>query len=549
MTVAGTDPVVVVEGLEVRYGRGPSAVAAVRGVSFEVGRGEVFGLVGPSGCGKSTTCGALLGLLGPSATVTARRLDLEGESLLDLDDKGWRGVRGQRVALIPQHPRTALSPLVPVGRQLDWYLGPDAVARHGADLEALGLESVVARPRDLPSSFSGGQLQRLVIAVATLGASPVLLLADEPTSTLDPTVAATVLDVLAAARRAREASMVFVSHDLAVVAQVCDRVGVMDRGELVEVAPPAELFDAPRHEVTRRLVAALPTRRAASSGSAIGSAIGSAPVEPAAPPVLELDHLYCYHGRAEGRRGPSSAVVVRAVDDVSLVVCPGELAALVGESGSGKTTLARVVAGALAPTAGVVRLDGVELTAARTREDRRRIQLVGQHPRSALNRRRRLVDVLDQVQRVHGIGAGRGERAERSAAMLARVGLGADALRRRPLELSGGELARAVLARALLVGPRLLVLDEPTASLDPPVKRAVLDLVGELRDELGLTVVLITHELDLAWSVADTVSVMERGQLVASGSLAEVLDGPQHPRTAALLASVPADPRRGSAIR
>lgn len=535
--MTGADsPVVAVEDLHVRFGRGAGAVEAVRGVSFEVGRGEVFGLVGPSGCGKSTTCGALLGLLGSSATVAARRLELEGDALLGLDEQGWRRVRGRRIALVPQHPRAALSPLVAVGRQLDWYLGPDAVARHVDDLRALGLDSVVARPRDLPSSFSGGQLQRLVIAIATLGASPALLLADEPTSTLDPTVAATVLEVLAAVRRERGASMVFVSHDLAVVAQVCDRVGVMDRGELVEVASPVELFESPRHEATRRLVAALPAPRPTSS-----PARATAPATE--PPVLEVDHVYCYHGRAPGRSGPPSAVVVRAVDDVSLVVRPGELAALVGESGSGKTTLARVIAGALAPTAGIVRLDGVELAPARTREDRRRIQLVGQHPRSALNRRRRLADVLEQVQRVHGIGADRGERTERSAAVLARVGLGAEALRRRPLELSGGELARAVLARALLVDPRLLVLDEPTASLDPPVKRAVLDLVGELRDELGLTVVLITHELDLAWSVADTVTVMDQGQVVASGTLSAVLDGARHPRTAALLASVPADPR------
>ncbi|MEZ5180056.1 MAG: ATP-binding cassette domain-containing protein [Acidimicrobiales bacterium] len=527
-------PVLVVDGLHVRYGHGDGVVAAASDVGFEVGRGEVFGLVGPSGCGSRPPAGRCSASSGRRHRCRRAGSSSRGGPCWG-STTGWRRVRGRRIALVPQHPRSALTPIVAVGRQLDWYLGPHAVDRHAADLRALGLESVVARPRDLPSSFSGGQLQRLVIAIATLGSSPALLLADEPTSTLDPTVAASVLDVLAEARRRTGSAMLFVSHDLAVVAQVCDRVGVMDAGRLVEVGSPLELFEAPRHEVTRRLVDALPTRRRASAPARTSPAGG--------PPVLELDHLYRYHGRAPGRSGPPSAVVVRAVDDVSLAVAPGELAAVVGESGSGKTTLARVVAGALAPTAGVVRLDGVELSAARSRGDRRRIALVGQHPRSAFNRRRRLGAALDQVQRVHGIGASRAERTDRSAGMLARVGLGAEALGRRPQELSGGELARAALARALLVEPRLLVLDEPTASLDPPVKRAVLDLVDELRRDLGLAVVLITHELDLAWTVADTVSVLDHGRLVASGPLAAVLDGDRHPRVAALLERVPADPR------
>jgi len=524
-----------VRDLRVSYAAPGGLVAAVRGISFDVAPGEVFGLVGESGSGKTSVCGALLGLLGSGASMTADVLALQGDDLSGLDQRGWHQVRGRRIALIPQQPMTALTPLTPVGRQLDWYLGRGAVERYADDLGAIGLDVVIERPRDLPSSFSGGQLQRLVIAMATFGATPALLLADEPTSTLDVTVRASVLELLAELRQRTGVGMVHVSHDLAVVADVCDRVGVMQRGELVEVAPAAQLFADPQHPYTRSLVAASgPIRRRAVRAVPDPVRVLAAD-DRGGVPALEIEQLYHYFGRSLGGGAPRWASVVRAIDDVSLRIEPGEILALVGESGSGKTTLARAVAGALAPTAGFIRLAGRDLGPDRSPVDRRAIQLVAQDPRSALNRRRRVGHALDQAQRVHGVGGDRRARAGSAAVMFERVGLLPEHLRRRPNELSGGELARVVLARALLLSPELLVLDEPTASLDAETTRAVVDLVADLRAELGLTVLIVTHELPVARAIADRVAVMYQGRVVEQGPTDEVFDHPTDPYARTLL--------------
>lgn len=557
-----TDPLLVARGLRVRYpgptGPGPHD-DAVRDATFSVDRGEVLGLVGASGCGKSSILGALAGLLAPGARVTADELRLAGHDLLDLDRRGWQRLRQRDLGLIPQQPMTALTPTVAVGRQLDWYLGARAVERHADRLRELGLHQVVDRPGDLPSRFSGGQLQRLLIAVNTLDRRPALLLADEPTSTLDVTVQATVLDHLRDLRADGDLAMVLVSHDLAVIAHHADRVGVVHRGELVELAPVGRLFEAPTHPVTRALVAAVP-RRSAGRGSrpAAGSPglAGSAtttPVPPTVPagapapgadgspsaPLLQVDRLYHYFGRAGTRRGRRGGVgrVVRAVDEVDLTVERGEAVAVVGESGSGKTTLARVVAGALVPTAGTVRLHGAVLDGPRRLVDRRRVQLVGQNPRAALNPRRAVGHALDQAQRVHGIAADRRERRRRAAAALELVLLRPELADRRPSELSGGELARVVLARALLVDPELLILDEPTASLDAAVKATVLDVLAEVRRRTGVTLLVITHELATARALAERVAVMHQGRLVEIGPTAGVLATPDHHHTRALVAS------------
>lgn len=538
-------PAIDVDDLHVTYDGPAGPVHAVRGVSFSVAPGEVFGIVGGSGSGKSSVLNALLGLHGDRTTVAATTLSLGGTDLRALDDAGWRALRGRRMALIPQHPMTALAPTTPVGRQLDWYLGEDALTRHGDDLARLGLDAVLERPGDLPSSFSGGQLQRLVIAIATFGSRPEVLLADEPTSTLDATVQSAVLEVLAEQRARLRSAMVYVSHDLALVAQVCDRVGVVHRGELVEVAPASDLFREPEHPFTRALVDAAAPRTTARRRPPAEPITASGPAEAAtaaAPPLLAVDRLYHYFGGRAHARGPVSSRVVRAVDDVSLRVEAGQVLAIVGESGSGKTTLARAVAGAISPTAGTIAFDGRELVGPRAPDDRRRIQLVAQNSRSALNRRRSVGHALDQAQRVHGIGAGRVDRRERSVEMLERVGLSPDHLRRRPARLSGGELARVVLARSLLLSPRLLLLDEPTASLDAQVKGQVLDLLAELRSLLDLTIVVITHELPTARALADDTAVMQAGCLVEHGPTAQVLTAPEAAYTRTLLASEPRPP-------
>lgn len=558
-------PVLQVADLRVTYAGPTGVVDAVRNVSFDIAPGEVVGLVGESGSGKSSICTALLGLHGSSSTVASSALTLAGQDLRGLDQSGWRAVRGAEVALIPQHPMTALSAITPVGRQLDWYLGDDAVARYADQLRAIGLHVVVDRPGDLPDAFSGGQLQRLVIAIATFGSRPALLVADEPTSTLDATVQANVLDVLAEQRSRLGIAMLFVSHDLSVVAQVCDRVGVMQAGELVELAPVRDLFDRPQHPYTQALVAALPTLTSTAVSSAdVGSRptvartapVGTGPtgleasastsrgsIDAPAIPLLTISGLHHVYPRRLGRRGIVETEETRAVDGVDLTVMEGSVTALVGESGSGKTTVAQAVAGAFTATAGEISLDDRRLTEDRTVRDRRLIQLVSQNPRAALNRRRNLAHALDQAQRVHDIGGDRASRAKAALAMLERVGLDDRHLTRRPSALSGGELARAVLARSLLLSPRLLILDEPTASLDTQVKAMVLELLNELRQELSLTLLVITHELPTAQAIADEVAVMSNGRIVEHGPTERVFTAPEHPYTRALLASIPADPR------
>lgn len=526
-----------IRGLRIRYGQGPGAADAVCGIDLDIARGEVVALVGESGSGKTSICRAAIGVSGARATVSADRLEVGGRSLLGARPATWHAVRRSLVAFVPQQPMNALVPTVAVGRQLDWHLGAGALARYEADLASLGLDAVLARPTDLPAGFSGGQLQRLVIAIATLGGEPSLIIADEPTSTLDATVSVAVLDALLARQRRLGAGMAFVSHDLATVAGLADRVVVVDRGEAVESGPVAEVLGRPSHRRTQELLDALAaTRRQRSDGHG---------PKPAGPPRLRVDHAYCYFGGAgrPGSASPPTASVVRAVDDVSLELRAGTVTALVGESGSGKTTLARLIAGAQAATAGEVLLDGVALGNDRTLAQRRAIQLVSQDHRGAFNRRRTLRHALDQVQRVHGIGTHRQDRHARAVATIERVGLRAEHLARRPRELSGGEAARMALARALLLSPEVLVLDEPTAGLDAAVRAAVLDLLADLRAADALAMLVITHEIDVARALASEVAVMHHGQLVEVGPADQVLATPADPYTQALLASVPAAPQ------
>ena len=526
-------PLLEIRDLRVSYESPDHPVRALTGVDLTVHAGEVVGLVGASGCGKSSLCGAIAGLLPPAARVEAAALSFDGHDLRSLDRKGWERLRGRDMALLPQQPMTALTPTVPVGRQLDWYLGRDAITRYEHDLRALELDVVVERGDDLPGTFSGGQLQRLLIALVTLAREPKLLLADEPTSTLDTTVQAVVLDRLTELRDTRELAMLFVSHDLAVVAQVCSRVGVVHDGRVVEDVPAEALFSDPVHPASQALVRALPRRRFVPAATPTRSP------ETRPGPVLEVDRLYHYYGSRDTPRWGTRRPVVRAVDEVSLSVDRGEIVAVVGESGSGKSTLARAMAGALTPTAGTISLDGRDITSERSLDDRRSIQLVNQNPRSALNRRRSIGHALDQAQRVHGLGSNPAGRRKRSLAQLEMVHLASRHLERRPHELSGGELARVVLARALLLDPKVLVLDEPTSSLDAPVKAAIVRLVRELRDEVGVALVVITHELPIARRVADRVAVMHQGRVVEEGPVESVLAHPTDPYTRSLLKSEP----------
>ncbi|HRW36169.1 MAG: ABC transporter ATP-binding protein [Acidimicrobiales bacterium] len=506
-------PALDVRGLRVVHGHGASRAESVQGVDLHLAAGEVLAIVGESGSGKSTICRALLGLVGPDGHVAADRLAIGGDDLARASERRWRTARGRAVVLVPQHASRSLSPTVGVGRQVERFLGRDALARYADDLRHLGLEAVLERPGDLPDRFSGGQLHRLVLALATLGRRPALIVADEPTGSLDAAIARTTIALLDARRAELGAGMVLVTHDLGLAAEVADRVAVLHDGVVVEEGPTAAVLGSPTHPRTRALVAARP-------------GLVTTSVVSAAVPVVAGRNLYRYHG---GER------VVRAVDDVTIEVGAGELVAVVGASGSGKSTLGRLLCGAEAPTAGDLELDGerIDRTGARRLVDA--VQLVVQDPRGALNPARRVGHALVQAQRARGQGADRAERRRLAEEALASVGLAPELLGRRPCTLSGGEVARVAIARALLARPRALVLDEPTGALDREVQVQVLATIDRLRRASGIAVVLITHDLEVAAS-ADRVVVLDAGQVVDAGAPAHVLAAPSHAATAALVA-------------
>jgi peptide/nickel transport system ATP-binding protein len=525
-------PALEVTGLRVRHPGQRDGSEAVRGVDLRVTADEVVAVVGASGSGKSSLCSALIGLTPPTAEVAATRLAIGGRDLTGATDRTWRSVRGRTVVLVPQHGARSLAPTVPVGRQLRWHLGGDALVRHRGALEDLGLHEVLDRPDDLPHQFSGGQLHRLVLALATVGRTPALIIADEPTGSLDAAIAAKVIGSLDERRRAIGAGLVLVTHDLELATAVGHRLAVVDQGRIVEVGSTAEVIARPAHPRTRALLDARP------GGPALGRrTAGRQHRDPrpdqgpgSEPPILVGRNLYRYFGAA-GTGRP----VVRAVDDVDVELIGGATTALVGASGSGKSTLARILAGADRPTAGDLVLAGRSIDRDAVAELQRAVALVGQDPRSALNRRRSVGHALIQVQRLHGVGRTRRDRRDRALAVLEAVGLRAAHLGQRPRTLSGGEVARVVLARALLTEPRVLVLDEPTAALDREVQVEVLALVHRLQADHGFAVLLITHDLALAAGAADALLVIDGGRIVERGAASTVLDDPRHDVTASLV--------------
>ncbi len=539
-------PVVLsVENLDVTYPRRGGDVAAVRGVTFQLHEGEALGIVGETGSGKTTTMSALLRLLPQRALVRADAMRLGDRDLTALSDGELRRLRGRELSLIPQRPMTSLSPVTRLGKQLERLdRRPGGAAAPRPELSALlarvGLGPLAERLRAYPHEFSGGQLQRILIAIASLAPQPQILFADEPTATLDVTVQGQILALLSELRAELGLSLVMITHDLGVVAQTCDRVIVMQRGEIVETASVQELFARPRHPYTAQLLADLTRPPAVRGRSASG--------DPAAP-RLRVAGVSCSYARP-GTRRRGGRQAVPAVQDVSLTIPAGETLALVGESGCGKSTLAKALVGLLTPVAGTIMLDGLDVTRERVgRGQRSGLQLISQNPFSSLNRRRTIAHALTQALAVRGATPA-DEREQRARELLEQVGLDASHLGRYASELSGGQLQRVAIARALAAEPRTLVLDEPTASLDVSVTARIVDLLVELQGRLGLTYVWITHEIDVARHVSEQTAVMYLGRIAEQGPTEQVLHRPRHPYTASLLASMPVpDPTRRATFR
>ncbi|MFT2692791.1 dipeptide ABC transporter ATP-binding protein [Clavibacter zhangzhiyongii] len=545
-----------VEDLRVAFG----GVPVVHGVSLRIAPGECLALVGTSGSGKSVTARSLLGLAGSGAEVRADVLEVGGRDLRAAGPREWRRVRGSGVGLVLQDALSSLDPLRPVGREIG-----DALRLHGMRdpqarqarvlelLERVGMPEPATRARQRSGELSGGLRQRALLAAA-IALDPPLLVADEPTTALDATVQARILDLLADLRTRGQATLL-VSHDLAVVARLADRVAVMHDGRIVEEGPTAEVLRAPAHRRTRALVAAVPTGvprgvpLLEARLAAAAAATAAAPAVPAAERDADARHsdapapddrvVLRATGLARSYRGPGGSVRT-AVDDVSLEVRRGRTLGLVGGSGSGKTTVARLLLALEEPDAGDVTLDGAPWSGIPERERRARRPRVGavyQDPLASFDPRWSVERILRDALAV--AGRARADAFDSPSTLLAQVGLDPAVLPRRPARLSGGQRQRVAIARALAARPEVLVCDEPVSALDIAVQAQVLDLLDDLQRRLGLGLLLISHDLGVVAHMSDEVAVMSEGRVVERGSADDVLARPTHPVTRALLEAVP----------
>jgi peptide/nickel transport system ATP-binding protein len=578
-----------VRDLSVSFATRDGEVRAVDGVSFTLARGEVLALVGESGSGKSVCAMTLMGLTrGPNATIAGRAM-FDGRDLVGASEAQLRRVRGAELAMVFQDPQSSLNPVYRVGDQIAEQIRAHeplvsrarALERAGELMERLGIGGAGLdrreRVRAYPHELSGGMRQRVMIAMAlSLGAK--VLLADEPTTALDVTVQAQILAQLRDLRDERDLGILLITHDFGVVADIADRIAVMQAGRIVEQGTPAQIFEEPEHPYTRGLLEALrplamarPARAreapargggalvgaagapageggasAGERGASAGTCADGRPSRARGAALLEVRDLRVeYAGR--GRRSPR----IVALDGVSLAVAPGETLAIVGESGCGKTTLLRAIARLVEPSAGTVRLGGRDLAAASRRElarARRDLGMVFQDPQASLNPRRRVGATLERALRARGLGAV--EARSDAGRLLERVGLKPAQAKRYPHELSGGERQRVGIARALAgalgshdgertSGPQLVLLDEPVSSLDASLRRGVIDLLIELQSELDCAYVLVSHDFTTVEAVADRIAVMRSGQVLELGEAGELLAHPVHPYTRELLAACP----------
>ena len=522
---------------------GARQVKAVDDISFNIPKGETFCLVGESGSGKSVSALSVIRLLPEGvATHPSGEIIFNDQDLLKLDDAGIRAVRGSQIAMIFQEPMTSLNPVLSIGEQITEALyahRPDisdseAEQRTIKALEQVQIAHAIRRFHDYPHQLSGGQRQRVMIAMA-LACEPQLLIADEPTTALDVTVQAEILRLMRQIQDDTGMSMLFITHDFGVVAQMAQWVGVMQQGQLVESGSCASVLHKPQHAYTQQLLAALPENLVKPKLHAAFEQ------KSPATPLLSIRDLKVWFPINKGllRR---TVDYVRAVDQVSLDIFPGQIVALVGESGCGKTTLGRAVLQLEPPTSGSIKFRDQELIglSARTlRPLRQKMQIAFQDPQSSLNPRLLIETTLTEPMKVHGIGDSHEQRIELASELLESVQLNRDFLWRYPHEFSGGQRQRIGLARALALNPEFIVCDEITSALDVSVQAEILQLLLSLRQQRQLTLLFITHNIGVVEYLSDQTVVMYQGKIVEQGDTAQVCQQPQHPYTQKLLAAVP----------
>ncbi len=559
-------PVLSVENLTTSFLVEGGWKPVVRNISFTVDPGETVAVVGESGSGKSVTSLSIMRLLQKDTSRIEGRIMLNGRDILTLDEPIMRQVRGSEVSMIFQEPMTSLNPLFTIGEQISEALichkpmsREEARAETIRLLERVRIPSAASRFDEYPHRFSGGMRQRVMIAMA-LAARPKLLIADEPTTALDVTIQGQILDLIKTLQQEEGTSVLFITHDMGVVAEIADRTVVMFRGDAVESGPTSEIFHNSRHPYTRALLSAVPMLGSMKpyshplrfpdldpkTGLPEEPVVSPDTVDHTAPPVLEVKNLvkrFDIHagllGRLQGR--------VHAIENINLTLQPGETLSLVGESGCGKSTTARAIMRLIAPQGGSVKVDGEEvlqLDSKALRRMRHKMQMIFQDPFASLNPRIRVGEAIAEPYLEHRMGTKTEARAK-VVDLLQRVGLQPDMADRFPHEFSGGQRQRICIARALAMDPKIIVADESVSALDVSIKAQVINLMLELQASLKLAYLFISHDMAVVERVSHRVAVMYLGEIVEIGKRSEIFENPQHPYTKKLLSAVPIpDPER-----
>lgn len=556
-----------IQNLSVEFKTDDGVVKAVKNISFNIPKGKTVGLVGESGSGKSVSSLAIMRLIpNPPGKVTSGKIMFEGKDLLSLPESAMRDVRGNRISMIFQEPMTSLNPVFTVGDQISETLilhqGLDKKAAFERAVELLdqvGIPNPKERVHAYPHEMSGGQRQRVMIAMA-IACKPDLLIADEPTTALDVTIQKQILDLIAKLQEQYKMSVLFITHDLGVIADIADEVVVMYRGDIVEQGNSEQIFTKPQHPYTRGLLACRPSlernplrlptvsdfmtvdgKEKITNIEATKKEKVPRPMDAKHPVLLEIKNVKKHFPLKKGLLG-GVKTWVKAVDDVTLNVRKGRTLGLVGESGCGKTTLGRTVLRLIEPTSGNIIYNGVDVTTLdkeAMRNMRRKMQIIFQDPYASLNPRMTVGSAITEPMIIHNLGANKSERLDMAGDLMKRVGLDPMMLNRYPHEFSGGQRQRICIARALAVKPEFIVCDESVSALDVSIQAQILNLLLDLQDEFNLTYIFISHDLAVVKFIADELAVMYNGKVVETSDAVQIYQNPQHDYTKKLLSAIP----------
>ena len=553
------DPVLQVENLTVAFRHDDQWREVVKSVSMTIKAGETLAIVGESGSGKSVTSMAIMRLLNMRHARVTGKVLLNGVDLLDLSEKAMRDIRGNAVAMIFQEPMTSLNPSFTIGHQIaEVLINHRNISKRAARketvklLEKVRIPNAAKRFEDYPHHFSGGMRQRVMIAMA-LALRPKLLIADEPTTALDVTIQGQILDLIKTLQEEEGTAVLFITHDMGVVAEVSDRTLVMYQGDVMETGTTAEIFSAPAADYTRTLIATVP-QLGAMHGIAgpqkfalKGDVVALQPERPASQqPLLSVKNLSTRFSIHEGLLSRKTGAV-HAVENISFDLMPGETLSLVGESGCGKSTTGRSLTRLVKADAGEIAFDGYDvlnLSASELRQLRRAMQMIFQDPFASLNPRMSILEALTEPYLQHQLGSKQAAR-EKAAELMERVGLSSAMMKRYPHEFSGGQRQRICIARALMLDPKMIIADESVSALDVTVKAQIINLLLDLQSSLGLSYLFISHDMAVVERISHRVAVMLLGEIVEIGPRAAIFENPQHDYTRKLLSSVPVpDPAR-----